>query len=93
MKLLFALLSLAVLTARAHHNRVSLRDDIFTESDCTASVSSGPIMCMAYMPVWKYDINARHCVRAIYGGCLATKNNFKSLEECETVTKSVCPFF
>ncbi|XP_050508376.1 trypsin inhibitor-like isoform X6 [Diabrotica virgifera virgifera] len=93
MKLLLALLSLAVLTARAHHIHASLRDDIFTESDCTAPVDVGPIICIAYFPVWRYDIYSRICVRDIYGGCYPSKNNFKSLEECETVTKPVCPFY
>ncbi|XP_050508371.1 trypsin inhibitor-like isoform X1 [Diabrotica virgifera virgifera] len=89
MKLIFTLLSLAVLTARGHI-QVSLQDDIFTESDCTAGVAEGPIYCNAYFPIWRYDIHARHCVRDSYGGCFPTKNNFKSLKECETVTKPVC---
>ncbi|XP_050508373.1 trypsin inhibitor-like isoform X3 [Diabrotica virgifera virgifera] len=93
MKLLLALLSLAVLTARAHHIHASLRDDIFTESDCTAPVHSGPRVCLAHFPVWRYDIYSRFCVPDIYGGCRATKNNFDSREECEAVTKAVCPFY
>ncbi|XP_050508381.1 trypsin inhibitor-like isoform X11 [Diabrotica virgifera virgifera] len=92
MKLIFTLLSLAVLTARGHI-QVSLQDDIFTESDCLAPVHSGPIVCLAGIPVWRYDIYSRICVRDIYGGCNATKNNFKSREECEAVTKAVCPYY
>ncbi|XP_050508380.1 trypsin inhibitor-like isoform X10 [Diabrotica virgifera virgifera] len=92
MKLIFTLLSLAVLTARGHI-QVSLQDDIFTESDCLAPVDIGLEICLAAFPVWRYDIYSRGCVRDIYGGCSATKNNFRGLEECETVTKPVCPFY
>uniref|UniRef100_A0A6P7H4M5 Trypsin inhibitor-like n=1 Tax=Diabrotica virgifera virgifera TaxID=50390 RepID=A0A6P7H4M5_DIAVI len=81
MKLIFALLSLII----------PLTIGEFALSDCIAPVDKGG--CKDSIPVWKYDVFTRTCVKVYYGGCNATNNNFRSFEECINVAGRICrPF-
>ncbi|XP_030757306.1 trypsin inhibitor-like [Sitophilus oryzae] len=63
---------------------------VFTKSDCNLPHEEGPIHCLAYIPVFKWDNAKKQCVPAVYGGCRRTNNNFPTLEQCELAARSVC---
>lgn len=55
---------------------------------CTGpSVGGGPAGCTAAFPNWWHDEKTGLCMPIIYGGCGATKNNYKTFEECQ----KACP--
>ncbi|XP_018571161.1 kunitz-type serine protease inhibitor 2-like [Anoplophora glabripennis] len=62
----------------------------FTVDDCFKDVQEGLRVCRAYIPVFKWNMELQECDIAIYGGCYPTSNNFKTIEECQLVTESVC---
>ncbi|KAL7739598.1 hypothetical protein ACLKA6_002172 [Drosophila palustris] len=49
-----------------------------------SAAGNGIIVCMAYVPRWSYDADAKECVEFIYGGCGGNDNRFRSKEICET---------
>ncbi|MGH0132701.1 UNVERIFIED_CONTAM: hypothetical protein FKN15_027801 [Acipenser sinensis] len=52
---------------------------------CSLDAETGP--CRAMMPRWYFDLDARRCVRFVYGGCGGNRNNFESEEYCMAVCK------
>ncbi|KAK6468010.1 amyloid-like protein 2 isoform X2 [Huso huso] len=52
---------------------------------CFLDAETGP--CRAMMPRWYFDLDARRCVRFVYGGCAGNRNNFESEEYCMAVCK------
>jgi tissue factor pathway inhibitor len=39
---------------------------------------------MAYFERYYYDPASESCTKFVYGGCMGNRNNFETLEECET---------
>ncbi|XP_041098460.1 amyloid-like protein 2 isoform X1 [Polyodon spathula] len=56
---------------------------------CSLDAETGP--CRAMMPRWYFDVDARRCVRFVYGGCGGNRNNFESEEYCMAVCKHLIP--
>ncbi|MGH0136842.1 UNVERIFIED_CONTAM: hypothetical protein FKN15_020357 [Acipenser sinensis] len=56
---------------------------------CSLDAETGP--CRAMMPRWYFDLDARRCVRFVYGGCGGNRNNFESEEYCMAVCKHLIP--
>ncbi|XP_058866375.1 amyloid beta precursor like protein 2-like isoform X2 [Acipenser ruthenus] len=56
---------------------------------CSLDAETGP--CRAMMPRWYFDLDARRCVRFVYGGCAGNRNNFESEEYCMAVCKHMIP--
>ena len=46
-----------------------------------------PGLCMAYFERYYYDSSDQKCKKFVYGGCMAKRNNFETLEDCQ----STCP--
>lgn len=40
------------------------------------------VLCLAYIPVWFYDVEHGECRQGIYGGCQASLNNFPTRDDC-----------
>ncbi|CAH1179198.1 unnamed protein product [Phaedon cochleariae] len=68
----------------------SLAARSFQPGDCQKDTHEGTFVCMALF--WRYRWNDKHqgCVKAVFGGCHETKNNFKTKEECEKVAVPIC---
>ena len=49
---------------------------------CRQPKEVGP--CKAAFPRFFFDANIGQCRKFIYGGCLGNKNNFPSLQACQT---------
>ncbi|CAG9762269.1 unnamed protein product [Ceutorhynchus assimilis] len=62
----------------------------FTLEDCDKPHTWGPVNCNAYFEIYHWNNTLKKCEKAIYGGCRATNNNFKTLKECERVATRVC---
>ncbi|XP_076260676.1 kappaPI-actitoxin-Avd3b-like [Rhynchophorus ferrugineus] len=63
---------------------------LFSSADCTLPHETGPIHCLAYMPVYTWNNQEKSCEKTIYGGCRRTANNFDTLDECESIARPVC---
>ncbi|XP_028128641.1 amyloid-beta precursor protein isoform X2 [Diabrotica virgifera virgifera] len=64
----------------------------FRKEDCGLGVQqqNGLGVCRARIPVYKWSNEDKKCVQVFYGGCHATKNNFREEEECVKIAKPVC---
>ncbi|CAG9835835.1 unnamed protein product [Diabrotica balteata] len=64
----------------------------FLTRDCFRPVdgSPKPIMCMAAISAWSFDMKSKSCKSTVYGGCNPTKNLFYTKAQCEEVAKPVC---
>ncbi|HVY30009.1 MAG TPA: BPTI/Kunitz-type proteinase inhibitor domain-containing protein [Polyangiaceae bacterium] len=59
-----------------------------SDDGCTGpAVGGGPGGCTAALPNWWHDATTGLCMPIIYGGCGATRNNYKTFEECQ----KACP--
>lgn len=58
--------------------------------DCNLPHTLPDAECYARQDRYHWNNEVHVCVKVIYGGCRATKNNFKSLEECEKIARPVC---
>ncbi|XP_077968332.1 kunitz-type serine protease inhibitor BmKTT-2-like [Styela clava] len=52
-----------------------------SDFDCTDKKESG--FCNGYFGRYYYDEKDKQCKDFIYGGCLGTKNRFKTKKDCE----------
>ncbi|KAL1513990.1 hypothetical protein ABEB36_003321 [Hypothenemus hampei] len=64
--------------------------ELFSQSDCNLPHTWGPVNCLAYIERYHWNNTVKKCEKIIYGGCRATKNNFASLQECESTANPVC---
>ncbi|XP_050518515.1 chymotrypsin inhibitor SCI-II-like isoform X2 [Diabrotica virgifera virgifera] len=62
----------------------------FTKADCSLGVEKDGSTCEAYIRVYKWSDAEKKCVKAIYGGCNPTKNNFRTKEDCVKTATPVC---
>ncbi|CAG9841161.1 unnamed protein product [Diabrotica balteata] len=64
----------------------------FRKEDCGLGVQqqNGLSICRARIPVYKWSNGDKKCIRAFYGGCHATKNNFLREEDCVKIATPVC---
>ncbi|VEN34017.1 unnamed protein product [Callosobruchus maculatus] len=61
----------------------------FEIADCIQDVE-GFVGCKVSIEVYKWSVEENQCVKAIYGGCHSTRNNFATLEECDAVARPIC---
>lgn len=55
-----------------------------TDSVCGDNPYAGvDSLCRASFPTYYYDKGRNVCIQFTYGGCLASRNIFGSLEDCE----------
>ncbi|XP_064488384.1 BPTI/Kunitz domain-containing protein-like isoform X2 [Ornithodoros turicata] len=50
---------------------------------CELPRTSGTETCWHYMPRYYYNSEVGKCEQFVHHGCMATQNNFRSLQECE----------
>ncbi|XP_056631079.1 U-actitoxin-Avd3h-like isoform X1 [Diorhabda sublineata] len=63
----------------------------FQVADCSLPIEDdSELACRAMLPRFMWSAKEKTCVSEFYGGCNATKNNFKTKEECLQVAKPVC---
>ncbi|XP_028128650.2 kunitz-type serine protease inhibitor bitisilin-1-like [Diabrotica virgifera virgifera] len=61
----------------------------FRKEDCNLGVETG-FRCRARKPVYRWSNEDNKCVKDYYGGCHATKNNFRSKDDCVKTATPVC---
>ncbi|KAG5863710.1 hypothetical protein JTB14_037305 [Gonioctena quinquepunctata] len=71
-------------------NAVASDGDSFGLEDCSKDTELGDYSCEALFWRYKWSEKDRDCIKAVYGGCRATKNNFETKEECLKVAEPVC---
>uniref|UniRef100_A0A8C3V6W2 Tissue factor pathway inhibitor n=1 Tax=Catharus ustulatus TaxID=91951 RepID=A0A8C3V6W2_CATUS len=49
-----------------------------------------PGVCRGYFTRYFYNKETKSCEAFKYGGCLGNQNNFRTLEECQTVCRDNC---
>ncbi|XP_072398624.1 kunitz-type serine protease inhibitor bitisilin-1-like [Diabrotica undecimpunctata] len=63
----------------------------FRKEDCALGVEIDiEYRCRARKPVYRWSNDEKKCVRDFYGGCHATKNNFRSENDCVKTATPVC---
>ncbi|CAH1997495.1 unnamed protein product [Acanthoscelides obtectus] len=62
----------------------------FGRSDCQKDIEEGREHCRALIPVYRWNNMKQKCESAFYGGCNKTKNNFRTLKECEDTAGTIC---
>ncbi|XP_072398626.1 kunitz-type serine protease inhibitor textilinin-1-like [Diabrotica undecimpunctata] len=63
----------------------------FRKSDCALGVEQdAETLCRALIPVYRWSNDAKKCVDDFYGGCHATKNNFRHKADCEKIATPIC---
>uniref|UniRef100_A0A6P7EZD9 U-actitoxin-Avd3f-like n=1 Tax=Diabrotica virgifera virgifera TaxID=50390 RepID=A0A6P7EZD9_DIAVI len=74
-----------------HEDTVALAARPFRKGDCSLGVEQddGPV-CYASIPVFRWSDADKKCVKDIYGGCRATKNNFNTEQDCIKTATPVC---
>uniref|UniRef100_A0A6P7F489 U-actitoxin-Avd3k-like isoform X2 n=1 Tax=Diabrotica virgifera virgifera TaxID=50390 RepID=A0A6P7F489_DIAVI len=70
-------------------DKASLDARPFRKSDCDLGVEQESI-CRALHPVYRWDNTQKKCVDDFYGGCYATKNNFRHKADCEKIATPIC---
>lgn len=59
----------------------------FVVNICELPHTEGTVQCRAAKPRFYFNKDAKKCQFFNYGGCGATANNFKAIEECQ----KACP--
>ncbi|CAH1108263.1 unnamed protein product [Psylliodes chrysocephalus] len=62
----------------------------FKKKDCLAPHTEPGATCKAHLIRYHWNQTLKACEEVIYGGCRATRNNFKTMEECNKVAGSIC---
>ncbi|KAG5859991.1 Pancreatic trypsin inhibitor, partial [Gonioctena quinquepunctata] len=57
---------------------------------CAKDTELGDYRCEALIWRYKWSEQDQDCLKAVYGGCRATKNNFETKEECLKVAGPIC---
>nr|XP_018909350.1 PREDICTED: spondin-1 [Bemisia tabaci] len=60
-----------------------LTDMAVAKSICMMGEDTGP--CRAFLQRWRFEPMKGMCIPFMYGGCAGNKNNFKTLEECNSM--------
>ncbi|KAG5887636.1 hypothetical protein JTB14_030906 [Gonioctena quinquepunctata] len=66
----------AAIQAPSAESLESLAARSFQKQDCSKDTQEGPFHCMAFILRYKWSEEDQDCVKAVYGGCHETKNNF-----------------
>ncbi|XP_075722826.1 carboxypeptidase inhibitor SmCI-like isoform X2 [Rhipicephalus microplus] len=63
----------------------------YTSSDSLCLLPKEPGPCVAYVPRYFYNNEAKKCQLFIYGGCQGNANNFENFTECTLTCKPKLP--